>query len=714
MSLLQRARAALAVLPLIALLTSCGGSEASTAPVAAPFVVSLSVAPPGVTIVDSPSGPSLTCEAYFVVSAKGEGTANWNGATFRIFAGADRSAPVDSIVLGPAELSGTLGRVPLREDTSPQTYLWRFTGQTTFEMEAELRFIQIATKVSGSTKARFTCGAAPVQGGPPPAVTSLVVGPATGTVEPGDTLTVTYGATSTSGLWSTIVEVSGGVSARVVTAERLAMSTARTLRIPVPRGSPFGIPIAVTVYATDAATREGHRSVASPTTVADLTPPTITTAFSSIYSTIFPPHASYLYYRLGGQFSVGDTMSVEVEAEDNDAVVQLLYEISPAGTRDSVRPSSGPAAPGIAAWTVKLPVKAEWIGSQTLTLRARDRAGRLSNPIVSPSDSLRFYAPSPHAVSSVVNVPNALSALGDVRFDPKRHLLYIGQPWAKAIAVLNTATMVFEPSITFASTPSGMDLSLSGDSLLVALQGARALGVIALDRRDAPPSVIAMPMLDTARRTVGEPLEPSGVRALANGKVLVGLSAYTSSQDVLAEIDLGSGAQRVRRDVQNAFVFGPWWPTIFERTDDRSRGTLFLADGCARTYRAATDDFTPCTTVKEDINHGISYSSSGSLVAYGRTIRNAELAPQRAVPVLPGFFEHIALSPDGAYAYLLSSTAVSIMRMTDGTLVDRVRTPFMAARIVVSPANDWLLVLADPNMSLLDNPNTRVMKITLQ
>src|SRR6266702_806504 len=67
--------------------------------------------------------------------------------------------------------------------------------------------------------------------------------------------------------------------------------------------------------------------------------------------------------------------------------------------------------------------------------------------------------------------------VSDVVLDTTRGRLYLSQPDSGRILVLSIGTMTFETPIALSGRPSGMDLSLSGDSLLVGLYSTRELGV---------------------------------------------------------------------------------------------------------------------------------------------------------------------------------------------------------------------------------------------
>lgn len=65
-------------------------------------------------------------------------------------------------------------------------------------------------------------------------------------------------------------------------------------------------------------------------------------------------------------------------------------------------------------------------------------------------------------------------AVADAAFDTNRNVLYLSQPDSGRIMLFSLATNTFGAPILIAGRPTGLDLSVSGDSLLVALRSAVA------------------------------------------------------------------------------------------------------------------------------------------------------------------------------------------------------------------------------------------------
>ena len=100
-------------------------------------------------------------------------------------------------------------------------------------------------------------------------------------------------------------------------------------------------------------------------------------------------------------------------------------------------------------------------------------------------------------------------------YDAKRDVLYLSQPDSQRVAVLSLGTYTYGTPLAMPSVPAGLDLTPGGDTLLVALRRAAALGVVDL--------TLATPSVDTARLAFDTSLGrgPDALRVLANGKAIV-------------------------------------------------------------------------------------------------------------------------------------------------------------------------------------------------
>jgi hypothetical protein len=156
--------------------------------------------------------------------------------------------------------------------------------------------------------------------------------------------------------------------------------------------------------------------------------------------------------------------------------------------------------------------------------------------------------------------------------------IYLTDPVDPVIRVLRPATFEVVETIPLAAPAMGVDISISGDSLLVAHWQERAISVIALKTgaRTIVPLVMANPphpFFDTN--------DLRQLRVVGAGHVLQTIASGTGGY--LFDVDLVTGAL-VSRSI--------WFSgSAFERSQDRSRAYTDALSGL--TYVAATNTFIP-------------------------------------------------------------------------------------------------------------------------
>src|SRR5205823_6646365 len=95
---------------------------------------------------------------------------------------------------------------------------------------------------------------------------------------------------------------------------------------------------------------------------------------------------------------------------------------------------------------------------------------------VSPLDSLRVY-PTLTRPTTAAAVEGEIAELA---IDQRRGVIYLAQGYQRRLAVLSTASMTVSATLALPAASADLDLTASGDSLVVALPSLRALGVIDL------------------------------------------------------------------------------------------------------------------------------------------------------------------------------------------------------------------------------------------
>lgn len=635
------------------------------------------------------SGLSLNCIADVVASVSGPGVATWTSGVVRFYFGANRAVASDSGTLTLADIRNAWG--DSLTSGSRSVAQWTFTTSAPAEFEFELRATSTTSTVSGPARTRFACGplppAAPVAA---PTVTSLVVTPLQGEVQSGDTIHVKYDASAAGGLWSTLVKLSGPFTAQRQPAEHGALSTIRSYDFVVPPTVLMGVPITVTALAIDAGVQVGTRVVNTGLTVVDRTPPVLRSA-----SLVNRPGGA-----LAGQYAVGDTLSIAMDASDNSAVRTYVWKLTgPATASDSIVLASPAPNP---LTIMPIVVRPDWVGSPVFSFYARDAAGLTSNVITTRQDSIRVFPVVTRIATAPVRMPSTTNALGlasTLVYDSRRNVVYIGVQRAPEIAVLDVATMTYGSPIRLSAPASSFDLTTDGDSLIAAIPTTRSLAVISLATPGAPARVIPLTALDSAGSLYpGSRPEPSVISVAANGNALIVLSSVTTSGDRYLTADTRTGAQKLRVDIRGTSPYTP-----FDMRASPDRASVVLPDGgCTRVYTSSSDTFSGCSPLSA--NYGqwarLSFDASGRRFAYGNSVYDLS-AKQLAQGDRNkfGIVPTAVISPDGATAYLGIGSTIMTMRVADGRVLDQFAIPLSMTRLLVSPGGQWLVAFSDADLT---------------
>jgi hypothetical protein len=252
--------------------------------------------------------------------------------------------------------------------------------------------------------------------------------------------------------------------------------------------------------------------------------------------------------------------------------------------------------------------------------------------------------------------------------------------------------MTLQPPITLPAGAGGMDLSLTGDSLLVAVPSMMSIAVVDLTRPSAAPTMLTLPVVDTAGSVAGMGdgvPSPTDVRIVSNGKMFAFLSWATRSNDELVEVDLTTGAQKIRTDARAiSGAPGPTWTNNVERSGDRAR--LYVVSSAR--YDAATDSWTAGVSGAASGAFGITTNMTGTqltatnliLDASYRTIWTADPSNQGTTV--------LGMSTDGATVYVGAGKTLTMMRNADKVMLERTPIPVFAERVFAVPGKSEVLV----------------------
>ncbi len=654
---------------LVVAVSACGDSTGPAAASSIDVLVTVTqVLGPNFS-TDADSAPKIDCGLDVQAVARGSGKATWQDATVRFYAGQDRSHTVDSASVTASDVQSSWGDAEISAGQT-RTSTWTFTAGLPFGVAIEYRYRPAGTGPVKSSTVSFTCSPTVPANAPPPVVSAVTARDVpSGGLQPGETLVLEYSAASQAGLWATVVLLSGPCDMHRVFAEHLQPSVTRTVRLLLPVDCKLGVPLHVTVAAFDAALQEDGRDLGTAISLVDRTPPGLELTLFSPTQGRFQPGDGF-----EGDYFVGDTIFFMFGAWDNYALRALVWEVWPAGFRDSVITTGTSAGPFI-----KVPVRSEWVGPIQLRFYVRDAAGLTSDTLKSTPDSLR--------VSPTIQRPTVETTLSsqlmNLEIDAKRGVLYVVPSWGENLIVLSASTLAASSPISIPTRPWSLELSTSGDSLLMTFPSLHALGIV--DLRQASPSAVLIPVtsLDT---TLGQRL--GQLRVAVNGKALLPLEGMTSAAYTLLEVDLRTGAQHIRTDAgDNGWVGG----VALARSFDHA--TMVLMSGPAlsmQRYDAATDAFGPHLSARSP--WAPSVDGTGQRINVGLDIYDGSLQFLRRVRSAVGDgVPARALSVDGAYLYQGIRGMVRA-RVSDGLLQDRSPAPFVPDLIRVS-ADGTLLAM---------------------
>jgi len=414
---------------------------------------------------------------------------------------------------------------------------------------------------------------------------------------------------------------------------------------------------------------------------------TLTGTWRATYAgDLFPPTASGTVQGQDGDTLAvpGDTVHFAVSGADARHLAWVGYRLGPpAMAQDSIS-ATGKAFTG----TLAVTVPSGWVGTSNVILFARDSAGHLGGTSAGDLSVIAML----RRPTVVVPMTPATST-GDAVFDPKRNMLYVSETDSQKIAVISVASGSFVSSIAAPGKPVGLDLTLGGDSLVVALRRSAQLGFV--DLRSAQPtmSTVALSFDPSAGRG------PDHVRVLANNQAIITLTFDGGGfgGNVLS-YDLVAGTQRKRTDIgYNGGLVTENVPIT--PTSDRTR--MFAMGGCCPgsiwVYTAATDNFVGPTSAGE-LAYPASFDATGDRYLTFRDLYDGNL--NLIAMLMPtGYgtssFGPTVISPDGSVAYFGTDLGYIKIHLPDAAVLEAVRIPRRPTDLGLLPDGNTLVVRTD-------------------
>lgn len=631
--------------------------------------------------------PYLQCIVRVTATPRGGHPGRWTGGRIRWYAGIDRSAPFDSVELVDAELNAALASSEAANGAfifpgSTASAQFALGASIPFDADFILRYRDNTTTAEGSATTRVRCGPEIPADAAPLVITALAAPVADSVIELGDTLAVTYTATSGAMVWRSYVELSGPCEVVAEQVEALTTTVTRTVRLVVPSTCRSDVPVTITVGVLDGVGRAATRVLQTGKRVADVTPPRITAEF-------YRPLGSFGSPTPGGFLFTGDAMVVGFHLVDASPVRWVYWRLTPSGPADSIRTDtvSGPAA---------LPVTSAWLDAERIEFSARDAAGNLSAPV---SYSLRdglFILPTVER-----SMRTATVASGDIFeavVDEGRDLVYLGV--GAGIHVLDRTSMSVVRTITAPELAGGFDLTASGDSVVYPMATQRAIGIIDLRTTPATTSVVPLDAIASLPREQ----VPMRLVSMADGRVLVVVTSNFSPGGRVAELRL---AERSSRIVTELGIDGAMNGIQIGRSHDHRVAVLraeamLRAETIIARYATGTGAFAFVAVPWQNMAvptvppYKPSLDETGSLVAIGPQLYDASLRLVRTVQALTADWQRLgpaALSPDGATLHYPQPGSLVRVRTSDGMVVDRARIPINPGIAIPWPGSNRLVLL---------------------
>jgi hypothetical protein len=274
-----------------------------------------------------------------------------------------------------------------------------------------------------------------------------------------------------------------------------------------------------------------------------------------------------------------------------------------------------------------------------------------------------------------------------------RDAVYLAQPGLNRVGVVSVAGGTFS-SIGLRYAPSSLDVSPSGDSLVVAMRAAHSLAVA--DLRDASPT----PQYVALQYGTGSDQGPNWVRLAANRKAMMTItfagSGYGGS---VAEYDLTTGQQKARGDVGYVTEAVP-----MARSGDGSKIVMLIDDSCCpeggRVYDAATDSWTAELGTVSRFFPSVAADWAGSRFLIAGTLFNERLATVPFAP--PGAYAGgpSALGPS-QFGVFTSGNGFLVVRLSDGALLDTISLSFQPSRLLALPDGGTVVAVGPDRVAIV-------------
>lgn len=475
-------------------------------------------------------------------------------------------------------------------------------------------------------------------------------------IEPGTQITVSYSISDDIGVHRSTITLSGAATLEREQNEGDVRAVSRSVNIVVPSNARLDGQLRVGLQVFNTSGKSAQTQSPSMT-MGDNSAPHISGALltpNGVEATTVGEMAT----------AVGDSVRILVIATDNHKLAWVGWRLgAPANRADSVAVSGTQERD-----TARMTAADAWIGTSSLTLFARDSVGHLAE--VRPTvDRLMVYP------SRAVTLRRA--AVGrmvlDYAYDDVHDRLIVLLTDSTTIYTVPLGTFTPDAPVHLPEQAGGLDVTASGDSLVIALPGSAALGLLPIG---APVSALArVPISFDASIGPG----PERVKIASNGKALISLAALTGTAPYrFITLDMRTGAQQKRTDVG---PLGSGGGTLLVRSFDRQRILAIYGGGCCYGaglfYEVGRDGFFASPAL-EQLGPGepTTADSSGSGFLIGSRYVGGDLFTPSTIqaPRYSDFYYNpTAIAPDGTLGYFSrGGDGYTTVRLSDRQVVEAV------------------------------------------
>jgi hypothetical protein len=636
----------------------------------------------GFTYDRPPFSSDVLCYGEIEARVAGVARVQWSKTVIRVFTGADRSAPtrVDTF---PAEVFAPFRRARVtmaQPDTAAIGAQMALPGEREYEFFYRLNG---AGREYAAAPVRVRCGPDIGISGPAPAVQLTGIPGADSIYDIGDTITINYRVDAAATLLRTEIRLTGPFSVTRGFVEAFPTAQTYSERFVVPRYLQSGLPLRVEIAATDGLGRTVTLDSLTRVVPVDSSAPRI------IASTLSRQ-----------QVAVGSTLRASVTVRENNSTDWIIWEFDGEfSQRDSAFVNN---LNGEFTYEVAVLVPPAWAEKGArLRVWARDRAGNLSAPATSDPFAYSFYVSSPMSVlfTGTYAYPTIESDPQALVYDAKRSRVYVSFTQGGKVAVLDATTGTQVAYLDVPPLPGGMDLSLSGDSLLITQSTQRAIAVLDLNTLTLLPPITSAVLDSVAAAEPANPPVPTGIRVAANGKLLVLLHRVTAGGHRVVELNPAAGTGRVRTEATGMTGFARSWWARAASTLDRTRIVMFDA-ACPRAYLSVSDSFSACgTVIASEVESPLFGAASVSADALSGRSHFADRAYDASLtPIASLSSLNAQLMPGGEYAVVQRGDALDKVRISDGRTMRRLypESSLLLGRLLSIPGTQDYLMFPGP------------------